>query len=288
MTAFAPYTRVSTPRYEFNQRQVAAAAALVPGDLYTMGDGIIGAFVGNESAAIGDPVIFYTTGVFDVKCNAASDTYADGAAVYFDTVNKVAVTAASATCLFMGTAIGAKASGPATVRVCLNGNIAPSLAGAATATTLSSGNITGTGTLALTGAATLSSTLSVAAMATLTGGATLGAKLSLKTIATPVAATGAAGGVAGAAALGACTVAFITSDGATKGVKFPTSIAGETRIVINNSGTAALLFAASGGTTNGQSADAGVTIPASTGVIAFSTAADTWIVHALTAKAANA
>jgi len=49
------------------------------------------------------------------------------------------------------------------------------------------------------------------------------------------------------AALGSATVTYISSDGATKGVKFPTSVAGEIRFVINTSGTAANLFAASGG-----------------------------------------
>lgn len=123
---------------------------------------------------------------------------------------------------------------------------------------------------------------------TTTGLNTLGGLAALKTIATPVAATGAAGGVAGAAALGAANIVAVSSDGATKGVKFPTSVAGEIRWVINTSGTACNLFAASGGTINGGSADAGCTIPASKGVLAISTAADTWIVSDFTARAGAA
>ena len=55
--------------------------------------------------------------------------------------------------------MGAKASGAATVRVALNGNIAPSLAGAATASSL-----TVSGTTTLTGAVTASSTLATGAV----------------------------------------------------------------------------------------------------------------------------
>lgn len=110
----------------------------------------------------------------------------------------------------------------------------------------------------------------------------------LPVVATPVAATGAGGGVAGAAALSAAKRVLVSSDGATKGVKFATTGAGEFRTVINTSATACNLFAASGGTINGGVADAGVTIPASKGVIAFTTALDTWWVFDLTARAGAA
>jgi hypothetical protein len=100
---------------------------------------------------------------------------------------------------------------------------------------------------------------------------------------TPVAAAGTT--VADAAALASTMINHITSDGATKGVKFPTATQNMLMIVINNSSTAAELYAASGGTVNGLSADASVVIPASKGVLAFATGADTWIVFDMPAKA---
>lgn len=100
---------------------------------------------------------------------------------------------------------------------------------------------------------------------------------------TPVAAAGST--VADAGQLASTMVNHITSDGATKGVKFPTGAQNHLMIVINNSATACELYAASGGTVNGLSADASVVIPASKGVLAFATAADTWIVFDLPAKA---
>ncbi len=107
---------------------------------------------------------------------------------------------------------------------------------------------------------------------------TVSGKQSLKTIATPVAAAGAAGGVAGAAQLGTANIVYISSDGNTKGVKLATGAAGDIIHVINTSGTAANLFAASGGTINGGSADVGCAIAASKGVTCFCSAADTWTV----------
>lgn len=113
--------------------------------------------------------------------------------------------------------------------------------------------------------------------AILTGNVKLGQTVS------PVAAAGST--VADAAALPATALSHITSDSAAKGVKFATVTAATVKIVINNSSTAAELYAASGGTVNGLSADASVVIPASKGVLAVSTGADTWIVFDLPAKA---
>jgi hypothetical protein len=100
---------------------------------------------------------------------------------------------------------------------------------------------------------------------------------------TPVAAVGST--VADAGQLPSTNVCHITSDGATKGVKLPTGAAGMNVFVINNSGTAAELYAASGGTINGGSPDASVVVPASKGVWCHCTAADTWIAFDLAAKA---
>lgn len=101
------------------------------------------------------------------------------------------------------------------------------------------------------------------------------------------AATVAAAGstVADAGQLAASAVVRITSDLATKGVKLPTGVAGMVIDVINTSGTAAELYAASGGTVNGLAADASVVVPASKGVRCFCTAADTWTAFDLTALA---
>lgn len=123
---------------------------------------------------------------------------------------------------------------------------------------------------------------------TSTGLNTVGGKQALKVIATPVAAAGAGGGVAGATALGSANIVTISSDGATKGVKLLTGVAGDVIQIINTSGTAANLFAASGGTINGGAADAGCAVPASKGVIAICTAADTWSVFDMTALAGAA
>ncbi len=117
---------------------------------------------------------------------------------------------------------------------------------------------------------------------------TLGKALQFKAVATPVAATGAGGGVSGAAALGNGNVLYVSSDGATKGVKFLTSAAGDVKWVINTSSTACNLFAASGGTINGGAGDAGCAIPASKGVLAYSSAADTWTIFDMAAHAGAA
>lgn len=123
---------------------------------------------------------------------------------------------------------------------------------------------------------------------TSTGLNTLSGKVALKVVAAPVAATGAAGGVAGAAALGSANIVTVSSDGATKGVKLLTGVAGDIVHVLNTSSTACNLFAASGGTINAGSADVGCAIPASKGVKAVCTAADTWTVFDLAAHAGAA
>lgn len=104
-----------------------------------------------------------------------------------------------------------------------------------------------------------------------------------KTTTTPVAAAGSS--VADAGQLSRSNVVHITSDGATKGVKLATGVDGDRCTIINDSGTAAELYAAAGGTVNGLAADASVVIPASKGVECYCTGADTWIVFDMAAKA---
>lgn len=121
-----------------------------------------------------------------------------------------------------------------------------------------------------------------------TGLNTVGGKQALKVIATPVAAAGAGGGAAGAAALGSANIVTISSDGATKGVKLQTGVAGDLVYVLNTSATAANLFPATGGTINGGGANVGCAIAASKGAICVCTAADTWTVFDFTAHAGAA
>lgn len=142
--------------------------------------------------------------------------------------------------------------------------------------------------LSASGSATNDFSGSTGAFKTSTGLNTVGGKQALKVIAAPVAAAGAGGGMAGAAALGSANIVAISSDGATKGVKLLTGVAGDVVQIVNTSGTAANLFAASGGTINGGVADAGCAIPASKGVIAICTAADTWFVFDMAARAGAA
>lgn len=116
-----------------------------------------------------------------------------------------------------------------------------------------------------------------------TGAVILGRQARFKVVTVPVAAAGST--VSDAGQLAAANIVHITSDGATKGVKFATGVMGDEITVVNDSATACELYAASGGTINGLSADASVVIPASKGVWAQCTAANTWIAFDLPAKA---
>lgn len=102
-------------------------------------------------------------------------------------------------------------------------------------------------------------------------------------IAAAVAAAGTT--VADAAQLGNAFITHVSSDGAAKGVKLPAGVAGMAMIVINTTATASELYAATGGTVNGLAADASVVLPASKGLLCVCTAANTWTVFDLTAKA---
>jgi hypothetical protein len=88
--------------------------------------------------------------------------------------------------------------------------------------------------------------------------------------------------------LSATNTTFITSDSAAKGVKLPTGAAGDIREVINNSAITAKLYPALNGAINGLATNAAVVIPASKGVRCFCSAADTWTVFDMTARATTA
>lgn len=117
---------------------------------------------------------------------------------------------------------------------------------------------------------------------TATGKVIAGRFLNVKSITVPVAAAGST--VSDAGQLGAGNIVHITSDGATKGVKAPTTALGDFQYVINDSATACEFYAASGGTVNGLSADASIVVPASKGIFWQATAADTIIAFDLPAK----
>ena len=232
MTAFATYTPVGIPRYNFNERHILAAAAYNPGDFAQLADGLIGAFAGLEACAINDPIVMNVSGAFDVLCNATTDTYVDGAAVYFDTTSKVAMTASSGTAFYMGTSIGAKVTGTTRVRVALNGNIAPSLAAAATATTITvSGATTLQSTVAVTGATTFASTVAIAGALSINQTS----KVSNTKYLDLGWATLAAGTTGAHAAIVSQTVYCTCSGASNVFVNLPAPIAGRTIVVLNNS-----------------------------------------------------
>lgn len=201
------------------------------------------------------------------------------------------ITTADATAQTLTFTAAAQTSGAATVSIPDCAGVNQTLVTLALAQTLTNKTLTspviGTG-LTASGSAANTFAGSTGTFITSSGLNTISGKLNIKAINTAVAATGAGGGVAGAAALGSANVVKISSDGATKGVKMLTSLGGEVVHIINTSGTAANLFAAAGGTINGGSADAGCAIPASKGVLALSTAADTWWVFDFTAAAGAA
>jgi hypothetical protein len=126
-------------------------------------------------------------------------------------------------------------------------------------------------------------TLAAVALAQTLTNKTLGGLTKLSQTVTPVAAAGTT--VADAAELPSTIFSHITSDGATKGVKLPTTAAQQWGILINNSATAAEFYAAAGGTVNGLSANASVVIPASKGLLWVATGANTIIAFDLPAKA---
>lgn len=210
---------------------------------------------------------------------AAGKTNTGYVAINGKTSGQLKITAADATAQTVTLTVAAQTTGASTYTIPDAAGAAQTFVTAALAQTLTNKTLTAP---VLNGASSASGNFDLSGSSgtfkSCTGTNTLGGNTLFKVIATPVAAAGAAGGVAGAAALGAGNVLTISSDGATKGVKLLTGVAGDIKWILNTSSTAANLFAASGGTINGGSADAGCAVAASKGVIAFCTAADTWTV----------
>lgn len=98
--------------------KATATAIHAPGDIVTYG-GFTGAYLGQRSCAVGDVIEINLDAVGDVK-TASGVTFASGAAVFWDTVNKTAVTGAGANIVKLGTAIVAKVSGQLVTRTLLN------------------------------------------------------------------------------------------------------------------------------------------------------------------------
>jgi hypothetical protein len=102
-------------------------------------------------------------------------------------------------------------------------------------------------------------------------------------------ATAATGSIhSDSAPLASTNTTFITSDSSAKGVKLPNGVAGDIMEVINNSGTSAKLYPATGGSLNGLGLNAAVVIPANKGVRCFCSAVDTWVVFDMNARATTA
>lgn len=90
------------------------------GDVLAVGDGRIGVVEGLESIADGDPMSLATAGQFDILKQATTDTYAVGAAVFYDPSGKKAYTAFAAGYLYAGRCVKASASGDVYVYTDIN------------------------------------------------------------------------------------------------------------------------------------------------------------------------
>lgn len=121
--------------------QYVATAALVSGQIVILPTGQTGIVAGLSPVAIGDVYAAYTEGIFDVA-SATGTTFAQGARVYWDDTNNVAV--GTATAIPLGIAAAAKASGPLTVSVILGANkaLCPVVSGGVTIAFNTSGNTT--------------------------------------------------------------------------------------------------------------------------------------------------
>lgn len=100
------------------QIRVVATAVHAPGDLVVYG-GFVGVFHGVMSCKIGD-VINITLNAIGDAVTGSGVTFAAGALVYWDTVNKTCVAAAGASIIKLGTAILAKTSGQLFTHVMMN------------------------------------------------------------------------------------------------------------------------------------------------------------------------
>ena len=126
MTAYPQFNAMALPRYPFGEIHQTATQTNNDGDVVQLGSGLFGVVsglgAGTDAIAVGDPVCFKIVGIYDLLKNSTTDTYADGAPVYWDTTNNVAKTAAGSGINYIGFAVGATASGTSRVRVMLNGD----------------------------------------------------------------------------------------------------------------------------------------------------------------------
>ena len=82
MTAYAQYNAEALFRDPFGEFQLKATQANNGGDVLELATGLLAVVQtlggGNDAIAVGDPFVAKTIGVYDLLCNATSDTYADG------------------------------------------------------------------------------------------------------------------------------------------------------------------------------------------------------------------
>jgi len=212
---------------------------------------------------------------------------------YFEVLGKTSgglrVTTADATAYLVTVTLIAQTTGTAALSIPNFNNVADTFAFITLAQELANKTMNAMvvkAGLTASGSASNDFSSSTGTFKTSTGLNTLGGLAALKAVTTPVAAAGSAVGDAGQ--LGSANTVHITSDSAGKGVKLGTGALGQRIEVLNDSATAAKLYAAAGGTINGLAPDAAVVIPASKGVLCHCTAADTWLAYDLPAKATTA
>jgi hypothetical protein len=110
------------------------------GDVLSIAGGRVGVVEGSESFADGDPMALAVAGQFDILKQAASDTYAVDAPVWYDPTTKKAYTAYAAGYLYAGRCVKASASGDAYVYTDLN--VGPGSAGAVPPISLTGATVT--------------------------------------------------------------------------------------------------------------------------------------------------
>lgn len=100
------------------QINVVASAAHNPGELVVY-SGFVGVFNGSAPCKSGDTITITLNAVGDAV-TATGVTFAVGALVYWDTVNKTCVASSGTNIIKLGSAVQAKVSGQLVTRVLMN------------------------------------------------------------------------------------------------------------------------------------------------------------------------
>lgn len=112
-------------RNEHHDVPTTSSGGNTQGDIVAVGDGRIGIVPALEAVLTGEAMALAVTGQFDILKNSASDTYAVGAAVYFDSTNKVAKTTHATGYLYAGRCVKASTSSDSYVYTDINVSVAP-------------------------------------------------------------------------------------------------------------------------------------------------------------------